>query len=137
MHHLILSEKRIASAHKARYGTNISLKARYSYLSISSSKSGDLNYTEVKDGSHGTYGALLFDPRWRSKRVQILERDKHRCILCGSIQSLQVHHRQYHFIEEQQQFKAPWDYTDNLLITLCEKCHQRGHRQFKVPTIKI
>jgi hypothetical protein len=31
----------------------------------------------------------------------------------------------------------PWDYTDNLLITLCEKCHQKGHKQYKVPTIYI
>ncbi|MEJ6980552.1 hypothetical protein WG906_08835 [Pedobacter sp. P351] len=134
---MILLEKRLAAGHKARYSKNLSLKVRYSNLTNSGSKADASNYTEVKNESHGTYGALLFDPRWRSKRVEILERDKHRCILCDSNQSLQVHHRQYHFIEEQQQFKAPWDYADNLLITLCEKCHQRGHRQFKVPTIKI
>lgn len=93
--------------------------------------------SEIHGQTHGSYGALLFDSRWRSKRLEILARDKHQCVLCHSSDSLQVHHRQYHFIIDQQKFKAPWDYLEHLLITLCEKCHQRGHSQFKIPIIKI
>ncbi len=83
---------------------------------------------------HGSYGALLFDPRWKAKRLLILNRDDHKCVLCASSEDLQVHHRQYHFSKATKAFSLPWNYEDNLLITLCEKCHQKGHRQYKVPT---
>jgi hypothetical protein len=47
--------------------------------------------------NHGGYGASLFDPRWKAKRVEILSRDGNQCKVCNSKESLQVHHRQYHF----------------------------------------
>lgn len=87
--------------------------------------------------NHGAYGALLFDPRWRKKRALILERDKHKCLNCGSRESLQVHHRQYHYKLRTQTYKAPWDYPNKLLISLCEECHKRGHQLYKVPTLVI
>ncbi|HKG06338.1 MAG TPA: hypothetical protein VKB19_07770 [Pedobacter sp.] len=95
------------------------------------------NNNGLPDAFHGSYGATLFDPRWKTRRIAILERDNHRCINCMSQVALQVHHRQYHFSKANKQFKAPWEYTDNLLITLCEKCHQKGHKQYKVPTMYI
>lgn len=87
--------------------------------------------------THGSYGALLFHPRWKSKRKEILTRDLHRCVLCKGDKSLQVHHRQYHFIVSQQKFRLPWEYPNHLLITLCESCHNRGHNKYKVPTLNI
>ncbi len=87
--------------------------------------------------AHGTYGALLFNKRWIARRAEIIQRDNNRCIICSKEKGLQVHHRQYHFIKSLQQFKAPWDYEDRLLITLCEKCHSRGHSKFKVPNIYL
>jgi len=87
--------------------------------------------------NHGTYGGLLFDPRWKSKRQEILIRDQQKCVVCRSTDKLQVHHRQYHFLESSNQFKPPWDYANHLLITLCEQCHRYGHRKYKVPTIKL
>lgn len=87
--------------------------------------------------AHGTYGALLFRPEWRAKREEILKRDFESCIICKGSTSLQVHHRQYHFIVRENKFKLPWEYSGNLLITLCESCHKRGHGKFKVPTINI
>ncbi len=93
--------------------------------------------TYVEDiPAHGTYGSLLFRPEWKAKREEILDRDK-SCVICKSISTLQVHHRQYHFIVRENKFKLPWDYSENLLITLCESCHKRGHAKFKVPTINI
>jgi len=86
--------------------------------------------------AHGTYGALLFRPEWRAKREEILNRDK-GCVICNGSNSLQVHHRQYHFIVRENKFKLPWEYSETLLITLCESCHKRGHSKFKVPTINI
>jgi hypothetical protein len=91
----------------------------------------------LNQANHGSYGSLLFDQRWKSKRAEILIRDSNFCVLCKSAEHLQVHHRQYHFIKVRQEFKPPWEYTNNLLITLCSKCHQKGHKLFKVPTIYL
>lgn len=86
---------------------------------------------------HGTYGALILHPNWKSKRKEVIERDQFKCVICGSSEKLQVHHRQYHFDKMIKKFKAPWDYPDHLLITLCSTCHARGHSKFKVPSINI
>src|SRR5690348_5977829 len=83
--------------------------------------------------SHGGYGATLFDPRWKARRQHILDRDDNKCVVCRSDNNLQVHHRQYHFSRSLNRFKDPWDYQDSLLVTLCERCHQRGHKLYKVP----
>jgi hypothetical protein len=91
----------------------------------------------VEIPAHGTYGGLLFDQRWKARRSQIVGRDGGRCIICHSTDELQVHHRQYHFLKAENGFKAPWDYEDKLLITLCKSCHNRGHNKFKVPTLVI
>lgn len=93
--------------------------------------------TAVRQQPHGSYGALLFHPAWKAKRKEILERDLHRCVHCRSNRQLQVHHRQYHFVARLQKFRLPWDYPGHLLITLCEACHNKGHRKYKVPTITV
>jgi hypothetical protein len=86
--------------------------------------------------AHGSYGALLFTIDWKTKRNEILTRDK-KCIICFSTENLQIHHRQYHFLVRENKFRLPWEYEDYLLITLCESCHRRGHSKYKVPTINI
>ena len=83
---------------------------------------------------HGSYNALLFDPRWKDKRKEILKRDNYCCIVCKSKENVQVHHRQYHFIRKHKSFKKPWEYSNSLLISLCKKCHQKGHQLYDVPT---
>lgn len=93
--------------------------------------------TTETPAAHGTYGGLLFHPKWKEKRKEILTRDQYRCVICKSTDELQVHHRQYLFIVSQNQFRLPWDYADHLLITLCESCHSRGHNRYKVPTINV
>jgi 5-methylcytosine-specific restriction endonuclease McrA len=82
---------------------------------------------------HGSYGAELLDPRWKIKRKEILNRDNNQCVICHSNRNLQVHHRQYHFSRSLNKFKKPWEYENRLMITLCESCHQKGHRLYKVP----
>ena len=72
------------------------------------------------------YSEKLKDPRWQKKRLEILERDKWTCQNCFDSEStLVVHHRKY--IKETE----PWDYPDELLLTLCEDCHEfeRDNRQ--------
>lgn len=100
-------------------------------------KTNKLETNLEKIPAHGTYGALLFRPEWKAKREEILIRDLKSCVICKCENTLQVHHRQYHFIVRENKFKLPWAYSDNLLITLCESCHKRGHNKFKVQTINI
>ena len=95
----------------------------------------DLDTMALLDSQHGSYGELLLRPEWKQKREVILHRDNHTCQFCGSRENLQVHHRQYHYIERLCVFKMPWEYPSECLITICQQCHNRGHASYDVPTI--
>lgn len=81
------------------------------------------------------YFLLLNDVRWKAKRNVILKRDNNSCVNCGSNNSLVVHHRRYLFIRRLNNFVLPWEYPNETLITLCNQCHDRGHKSFKIPII--
>jgi len=83
------------------------------------------------------YRQYLLDPRWKAVRAQIIVRDAHRCKSCGSTQSLQVHHRQYHAFRITGVWKKPWEYEAQLLVTLCETCHMTGHSRYQIPVFSI
>jgi len=74
-----------------------------------------------------SYAEKLKDPRWQKKRIEILERDKWVCQNCGDdsttlhVTTLHVHHTCY------KAHINPWDYKEELLITLCENCHKKEH----------
>jgi hypothetical protein len=122
---------------KFQYRYSVLSKEPYSRYKTKNAIDPKQNSDELGEQFHGSYKALLFDSRWKNKRLDVLNRDQYKCVLCNSDSTLQVHHRQYHFVKETKEFKPPWDYENSLLITLCEKCHQKGHRQYKVPTIYI
>ncbi len=62
----------------------------------------------------------LKNPKWQKKRLEIYSRDKFKCMLCGDTETtLNVHHIVY-----KKEYKKPWEYPNNLLITLCESCHK-------------
>lgn len=64
---------------------------------------------------------LKFD-EWKEKREYILYRDGLRCVLCDNdSKTLHCHHKKY------INGTFPWEYDDNLLITLCEDCHAKFH----------
>lgn len=66
-----------------------------------------------------SYAQKLKDPRWQKKRLQIMERDNWSCRSCHTDKAtLHVHHKYYAFGRE------PWDYHDDILITLCDRCHE-------------
>lgn len=94
-------------------------------------------YKNDSPKTHGSYGVLILHPNWKAKRIEVLERDQFKCVVCKNESELQIHHRQYHFVKLENRFKDPWDYPNHLLITLCSKCHARGHSKFKVPSINI
>ncbi len=65
-----------------------------------------------------TYGEQLKDPRWQRKRLEILERDKFACKICGDIKNqLHVHHGGY------ISGLKIWEYHNWALHTLCKNCH--------------
>ena len=69
-----------------------------------------------------TYQEKLKDPRWQKKRLEVLERDNWCCKNCGDYEStLHVHHKVY------EKNKAPWDYENVMLESLCEDCHKKEH----------
>ena len=71
-----------------------------------------------------TYKEQLRDRRWQIRRNSILERDKHLCQnKCCKYREdtsvlVEVHHLTY--IDD----TLAWDYPDDMLITLCRKCHE-------------
>lgn len=72
------------------------------------------------------YKDKLKDPRWISRKRDILIRDKYACMLCGCRGSdgneLHVHHLEYIKGFE------PWEYNDWYLVTLCDRCHKEAHK---------
>jgi hypothetical protein len=68
------------------------------------------------------YSEKLQDPRWQRKRLEIMNRDNFTCKICGSkVKTLNVHHWRY------TAGKEPWEYPENLLITVCNDCHKFLH----------
>lgn len=63
------------------------------------------------------YSEKLKHPNWQMKRLEIFKRDNVTCQHCGSKEnSLNVHHIAYS--------GDPWEAPNELLITLCQDCHQ-------------
>lgn len=83
------------------------------------------------------YSELLEHPEWKALRTTIIARDGGKCRNCGSSTNLHVHHRQYQFDEQSNDFVKPWNYPTNLLVTLCSICHMNGHKKFEIPTFTI
>lgn len=78
-----------------------------------------------------SYGEMLKDSRWREKREKILNRDGYKCRWCGSGENLQVHHKYYSRYPNGVKVE-PWNYPDDALITLCDKCHKKVHDKKKM-----
>jgi hypothetical protein len=65
-----------------------------------------------------SYAEKLRDPRWQRRRLEVLERDEWMCRSCFSTaKTLHVHHTRY-------VGRDPWDTPPDLLVTLCESCHE-------------
>lgn len=72
--------------------------------------------------TQNNYARLLLDPRWQKRRLEIMQRDHWRCIVCqaGNV-TLTVHHTGYLW------GWMPWDYPDDMLETLCIPHHNERH----------
>ena len=74
------------------------------------------------------YREYLKHPKWIERAFEIKERDNFCCQECHTYIHalskdcpLDVHHKQY--IPN----RMPWEYPDDLLITLCRSCHDGIH----------
>lgn len=77
-------------------------------------------YVDTRE--YKTYEDKLKHPMWQRRRLEILNRDDWQCTLCGDFNSpLHVHHRYY-------EGDNPWDVPDDALVTVCEKCHDKEHK---------
>lgn len=68
------------------------------------------------------YKEQIKSPKWQRRRLEILQRDDFTCQICGCKEKmLHVHHTAY------EKEKMIWEYPDEMLITLCEDCHEYEH----------
>lgn len=73
-----------------------------------------------------TYYQKLKDPRWQKKRLEVMQRDKFKCVSCGSgDKELQCHHLVY------AESGNPWDVNNGNIITLCCGCHTKIEETIK------
>lgn len=79
-------------------------------------------YKALRQLSHADY---LKTPHWRWLRKWALHYADYRCQLCNSNKNLEVHHRTYENIPDED------DYND--LIVLCNECH--GHFHTRLPKL--
>ena len=73
--------------------------------------------TEQIENQKELYDKGLEDSRWKRLRLQILDREQHRCRFCDSQSELQVHHRHYHRSKSTGEWNKPWEYHPFFLIT--------------------
>jgi hypothetical protein len=69
------------------------------------------------------YRSYLRSPEWRGRRAAALDVSDHRCGVCSSTDRLDVHHRTYDRIGNE-------DAAD--LIVLCRSCHTLFHKNGKL-----
>lgn len=84
-----------------------------------------------------TYSQKLKNPFWQRRRLEIFNRDHFACTNCGSThRELQVHHLEY------LGDIAPQDYPNDMLITLCDVCHEKEngrpkHEKYLLTSLKM
>ena len=72
--------------------------------------------------SNMTYAQQLRHPNWQRRRLEILSRSEFSCEYCGDSETtLNVHHVEY------KKGRKAWDYGDDELEALCERCHKERH----------
>ena len=87
----------------------------------------------IKSSTSVTYKQLLTRNEWKEKVEKIKARDNNCCRYCKSKYNLQVHHKYYLQYPDHEKV-LPWEYKDDALITLCDKCHKKWH---DTHTIKV
>ena len=75
-----------------------------------------------------TYAEKLGTPMWFRRRFEVISRDNHTCQKCkwrerkGWKQICDPSHLEVHHLYYKSNLQ-PWEYSDDALITLCDRCH--------------
>ena len=78
-----------------------------------------------------SYQEQLKSLPWKRKSELIKARDNYRCCICGRKSGLEVHHLDY------IHGKLAHEYYDEMLVTLCPRCHNDAHAEIKKVAIRI
>lgn len=74
-----------------------------------------------------TYQEQLLHPKWQRRKAEILTRDNFTCKCCGDKETtLHVHHIEY------WGSRMAWEYPDELLVTLCQICHDKEKERVRL-----
>ena len=80
-----------------------------------------------------TYEDLLRTPQWKEFRDRVLKIKGATCEWCGKNYNLQIHHKKYYKYLNGS-FYLPWNYSVIDLMVLCNSCHKKYHKKYKVHT---
>ena len=67
----------------------------------------------------------LSSKEWKTKRIQVKDRDNYSCQICGSTKDLHVHHMSGYDLIPNEPISC--------LITLCSVCHKAEHDKVGYP----
>jgi len=68
-----------------------------------------------------SYDAFLVGQRWQSFKRKYWENHEKKCIKCGSLSNVCIHHKTY------KNFKRE---KEEDVVALCEGCHKKFHNRF-------
>lgn len=88
-------------------------------------KARKLSYENNQPKPYVGYNEQLKDPRWKAFRWFIRKVRGEKCEICGSTQTLQVHHTHYN------SNCMAWEYTCKDVLILCRECHMKIHKKPK------
>ena len=82
------------------------------------------------------YELLLERPEWKAYRLAVLAERGELCEWCGSNKNLQVHHKFYLKYPNGKHI-LPWEYNINCLLVLCNDCHTKAHKKYKIKSYYV
>ena len=83
------------------------------------------------------YELLLERPEWKAYRLKVLAEKGEKCEWCGSTNKiLQVHHKFYLKYPNGKHI-LPWEYNINCLLVLCNDCHTKAHKKYKIKSYYV
>ena len=82
-----------------------------------------IDWSKINDPYESEYDKYLRSSEWQEKRQERLALDNHKCAFCKSTENLNVHHRTYENLGNED--------VRHDLVTLCKKCHKEVHEKIK------
>ena len=85
-----------------------------------------VNCAKPDQKTHRSYAEKLRDPRWQKVRLEVMNKARFCCQMCGDHEAtLNIHHVNY------TKGKEPWDYESENFRCYCEDCHKEIEESIK------